>query len=54
MIEATEKWMPEISILNVSVSRDDIDYPNRAILDIEFSINSIPDTRETLTLEVIQ
>lgn len=54
VIEATEKWMPEISILNTVVSRDDSDYPNRAIIDITFSINSIPDTQETLTLEVVQ
>nr|BAR39946.1 tail lysozyme [uncultured Mediterranean phage uvMED] len=50
--ECTEKWMPEITITEVNVERDSDDYPNKATLNIFFSINQIPDSYEELTLEV--
>ncbi len=50
--EATEKWMPEIVVTNVSVERDLETAPNRAILNIDFSIASIPGSQEQLELEV--
>lgn len=50
--EATEKWMPEIVVTNVSVQRDTETAPNRAILNIDFSIVSIPNSQEQLELEV--
>lgn len=50
--EAAEKWMPEIEILEVRVQRDIELAPNSAILDITFSILSIPDSNEQLELEI--
>tara|TARA_B100001057_G_C22752118_1_gene912210 strand:- start:193 stop:585 length:393 start_codon:yes stop_codon:yes gene_type:complete len=50
--ECTERWMPEITITEVNVERDSDDYPNKATLNIFFSINQIPDSYEELTLEV--
>ena len=50
--ECTERWMPEITITEVNVERDTNDYPNKATLNIFFSINQIPDSYEELTLEV--
>ena len=44
--------MPEITINEVNVERDADDYPNKATLNIFFSINQIPDSYEELTLEV--
>jgi phage baseplate assembly protein W len=54
VIESTEMWMPEVVIYNVSVERNFDNFPNKAILDVEFSITSIPDSNEILTLEVYQ
>ena len=52
--ESTEKWMPEVTIINVTVERNFDNFPNKAVLDIEFSITSIPDSNEILTVEVYQ
>lgn len=54
IMESTEKWMPEVSVQSVTVDRNDSEYPNKAVLHIYFSINSIPDSNEILTLEVSQ
>lgn len=52
VIEAAEKWMPEVTINSVEIERNIEEYPNRAILNITFSINSIPNNEETMELEV--
>ena len=52
--ESAEAWMPEINILEVVVDREVLDKPNAAVFTILFSINSIPGSNETLTLEVTQ
>ena len=54
VIESAEMWMPEVVINNVSVERNFDNFPNKAILDVEFSITSIPESNEILTLEVYQ
>ena len=50
--EATEKWMPEISVISVEVNRDISQQPNTVTLFINFSISSIPDSYETMEIEV--
>lgn len=53
VFEATEKWMPEVSILSVKVKRELDQTPNTVILKIEFSILSIPDSFEEMEIEII-
>ena len=50
--ESTDRWMPEITLIDVNVERDHNDYPNKATLKIFFTINDIPDSYEELTLEI--
>jgi|TARA_B110000495_G_C23039300_1_gene622222 phage baseplate assembly protein W len=50
--EAADKWMPEISVISVSVDREIDTAPNTAVLYITFIILSIPGSREELELEV--
>lgn len=50
--DATEKWMPEIVILNVDVVRDIENAPNSAEIFITFNIVSIPNSNEQLKLEI--
>ena len=50
--DATERWMPEVLITGVDVLRDLTTAPNSATLKISFSLSSIPDSYETLEIEV--
>ena len=52
VVDATEKWMPEVIIYEVNVERNDQDYPNQAKLRIIFGMVDIPDTNEELLLEI--
>jgi phage baseplate assembly protein W len=54
IIEATERWMPEVSIQDVQIDRELSEQPNSAVFTIFFSIQSIPDSNEKITLEVTQ
>lgn len=54
IIEAAQMWMPEVTIIGVLVDRELPDQPNSAVFTVNFLINSIPDSNETLTLEVTQ
>jgi len=49
---ATEMWMSEVTIYEVSVDRNINDYPNQATINISFSIKDIPESQEELTLEI--
>lgn len=50
--ESTATWMPEAIISYVTVERDLINTPNNATLQIGFSITSIPQSEQILTLEI--
>jgi len=50
--ETTAIWMPEVIITYVTVERDLINTPSTATLNIGFSISSIPNSEQILTLEV--
>jgi phage baseplate assembly protein W len=50
--DATEKWMPEVIILEVDITRDISTAPNSATIQITFSLSSIPDSYEKLEIEV--
>lgn len=50
--ETTAIWMPEVTILFVNVERDLINTPSTATLKIGFSISSIPNSEQTLSLEI--
>lgn len=48
----TEKWMPEVDIYDVIVTRDIDKEPNKANIMIVFGVENIPGSEETLNLEV--
>ena len=50
--ESATTWMPEITITFVSVERDLINTPSTATLNIGFIITSIPNSEQTLLLEI--
>lgn len=50
--DATEKWMPEVIVLSVDITRDTSTAPNSATIEITFSLSSIPDSYEKLEIEV--
>ena len=50
--EATAIWMPDAIISYVDVERDLINSPNTATLRIGFSISSIPNSEQILTLDI--
>lgn len=51
--EATEKWMPEVDILSVEVTRSIDTTPNSVLLNISFTIVSIPESYEEIEIEVV-
>lgn len=50
--EACQMWMPEADIINVTPERNLDEYPNQVVLKITFSLVTIPDSIQTLELEV--
>ena len=50
--DATELWMPEVIIENVQTTRDLENNPYTANVEIVFSINIIPDSSQTINLNV--
>lgn len=50
--ESATTWMPEITITFVTVERDLINTPSTATLNIGFIITSIPNSEQTLLLEI--
>ena len=50
--EACQMWMPEVDIINVEPERNLDEYPNQVTLKITFSLLTIPDSTQTLELEV--
>ena len=50
--ESTAIWMPDAIISYVDVERDLINSPNTATLRIGFSISSIPNSEQILTLDI--
>ena len=48
VIEAAMTWMPEVSIMEVSVERDNINNPHHAIIHIKFRLNNVPDSDQEI------
>ena len=52
VISATSTWMPSVIISNVSVDRDPINNPYQATIIIQFELSNIPDSEQTLDLQL--
>lgn len=50
--DAVSNWMSEVIINTVKVSRDLEKNPYQAMVEINFSINIIPDSEQTLNLNI--
>ena len=48
----TSTWMPSVIITNVGVDRDPINNPYQATIKIQFELSNIPDSEQTLDLQL--
>ena len=47
VIDAATTWMPEVTIMEGMVDRDN-NYPNRAIIHVNFRLNNVPDSDQEI------
>lgn len=52
VVSATSTWMPSVIITNVGVDRDPINNPYQATIKIQFELSNIPDSEQTIDLQL--